>query len=453
MRLPALDLDVDRIDARTPEDRDRYVDLVRVAAILMVVLGHWLVGVVEVRDGAVVVDRLIAIVPETQPLTWLFQVLPLFFLVGGAVNAGSWLRAREGGEVWAVWLRRRARRLLGPLLPLLALWLPLTAVLRLTPVPEGWIAAAVDNALLPVWFLAVYVLAVALVPVTWALHRRFGVGVLVGLLAATALVDVLVRAGLPLVGSVNYLLVWGGAHQVGYLWHDGRLPRGPAATLGLAGGGAAAMAALLTVGGYPVAMVAPGRGIPDNTDPPSLALWALLAVQLGVVLALRGPLERRLRRPRVWAPVVLLGSVTMTIFLWHMTAAVLVAAAVHPTGLWPETATIDAGWWALRPVWLLLCTVVLALLVLMFRRFEEVADPVPRPGRLRPVVGLVATVVGLALVMTGGVYEPDRTGGLPLGALGVLAIGLGHLGVLRPRPEGGEDADQDADQEDRDRAG
>jgi peptidoglycan/LPS O-acetylase OafA/YrhL len=435
MRLPALDLDVDQINARTPEDRDRYVDLLRVTAIVLVVLGHWLVGVVEVRDGAVVVDRLIAIVPETRPLTWVFQVLPLFFLVGGAVNAGSWLRAQDEGEVWAVWLRRRARRLLGPLLPLLALWLPLTALLRLTPVPEGWIAAAVDNALLPVWFLAVYVLAVALVPASWALHRRFGLGVVVGLVAATAVIDVLVRADVPLVGYANYLLVWGGAHQVGYLWHDDRLPRRPAATLGLAGGGAAAMAMLLTVGGYPVAMVAPGQGVPDNTDPPTLALWALLAAQLGLVLALRPPLEQRLQRPRFWAPVVLLGSVTMTVFLWHMTAAVLVAAAIHPTGLWPRTATIDVTWWALRPVWLLLCTAALAVLVAMFRRFEEMADPVPQPGRLRAIVGLVATVTGLALVLTGGVYEPDRTAGLPLGALGLLVIGLGHLGVLRPRSD------------------
>jgi hypothetical protein len=225
MRLPSLD--ADRIEARTPADRDRYADLLRLTAIVVVVLGHWLVGVIRTQDGAIQIDRLIAVVPATQPLTWLFQVMPLFFLIGGAVNAGSWCRAQERGEPWAVWLRRRSRRLLRPLLPVLALWLPLTVVLRATPVPEGWVAAAIDNALLPVWFLAVYLLAIALVPVTWALHRRFGLGVLVAAVVATGLVDVLHRAEVPVVGFANYLLVWAGAHQVGYLWYEDRLPRAP----------------------------------------------------------------------------------------------------------------------------------------------------------------------------------------------------------------------------------
>jgi fucose 4-O-acetylase-like acetyltransferase len=438
MRLPSLD--PDRIDARTPADRDRYADLLRLTAIVVVVLGHWLVGVIRTQDGAIQIDRLIAVVPATQPLTWLFQVMPLFFLIGGAVNAGSWCRAEERGEPWAVWLRRRSRRLLRPLLPVLALWLPLTVVLRATPVPEGWVAAAIDNALLPVWFLAVYLLAIALVPVTWALHRRFGLGVLVAAVVATALVDLLHRAGVPVVGFVNYLLVWAGAHQVGYLWYDDRLPRTRRSALGLTAAGVAALGLLLTAGGYPVAMVAPGQGLPNNADPPTLAMWALLTVQLGLVTLLRRPAERWLRRPRVWAPVVLGGTVTMTVFLWHMTALVLVAAATHPTGLWPEAVTIDATWWALRPVWLLLCGVTLAGLVLVFRQFEDVADPIPRAGRLRALVGLAATVTGLGLVLTGGVYEPDRTGGLPLGPLGLLLVGLGALGTLRPRPDASADA-------------
>jgi peptidoglycan/LPS O-acetylase OafA/YrhL len=445
--LRSLLPDADRIDARTPADRDRYVDLLRLSSILLVVLGHWLVGVVEVRDGAVEVGRLIAIVPETQPLTWVFQVMPLFFLVGGAVNAGSWERAREAGTVWTVWLRRRARRLLGPLVALLALWLPLTVVLQLLDVPEGWVAEAIDNALLPVWFLAVYLLAIALVPLTWRLHRAAGVWVLVVMVALTGVIDQLHRAEVPAVGFANYLLVWAGAHQVGYLWYDRRLPTAPGPAAAVALGGAAAMTALLTVGGYPVAMVAPGGGWPDNSDPPSLAMWALLVTQLGIVLTLRRPVERWLSRPRVWAPVVLGGSVTMTVFLWHMTALVLVAAATHPTGLWPETATIDGTWWALRPLWIGLCTLALIGLVAVFRRFEEVADPVPREGRLRALIGLAATVTGIGLIMTGGVYEPDRTGGLPLGALGLLAIGLGQLGVLNPRPDAARDdaSDDDSD--------
>lgn len=37
-----------RVEEQTPTKRDRYLDFLRVAAILMVVLGHWVVRVVRV---------------------------------------------------------------------------------------------------------------------------------------------------------------------------------------------------------------------------------------------------------------------------------------------------------------------------------------------------------------------------------------------------------------------
>lgn len=89
---------------------------------------------------------------------------------------------------------------------------------------------------------------------------------------------------------------------------------------------------------------------------------------------------------------------------------------------------------------MLRCGAALTRLVAVFRRFEDVADPIPRAARLRALAGLAATVTGLGLVLTGGVDEADRTGGLPLGPLGLLLVGLGALGVLRPRPAAAGDA-------------
>jgi hypothetical protein len=421
------------IAARTPADRDRVVDLVRLAAVVAVVLGHWLVAVVLVRDGELVTGRLLDVVPETQLLTYLFQVMPLFFLVGGAVNLGSWSRAQAQGETWPVWVRRRSRRLLGPLLPLLGLWVPAAVLLGRVGVPEEEVSLATTTAFLPVWFLAVYLLAIALVPITAALHRRFGAWVVAAAIVGTGVVDATIGdTQVPLLDHLNYLLVWAGIHQVGYLWYDDRLPHRPGAALGLVTVGAGGIVVLVAGLGYPLSMIALETNGGDNMDPPTLVLWALTSVQLGVLLAARPRLEGWLRRPRVWAPIVTGGGVIMTVFLWHMTALIVAAALTHPTGLWPGTDRIDAVWWGMRPVWLAVCALVLAGLVAVFQRFEQVRDPVPRHARIRTVAGLVATVGGLFLLLTGGIYTPQEPGDLPLGALGLLLLGIASLGVLRP---------------------
>ena len=73
-----------------PPERNRYVDFLRGLSILAVVVGHWLVAAPYV-DGAgdVVGGNLLGIIPWTQWLTWVFQVMPLFFLVGGFSNGVS----------------------------------------------------------------------------------------------------------------------------------------------------------------------------------------------------------------------------------------------------------------------------------------------------------------------------------------------------------------------------
>ena len=64
----------------------------------------------------------IAVIPWTRWLTWLFQVMPVFFLVGGYVNALGWQSARRRHENYTAWLARRLQRLVLPVLPVLAAW-------------------------------------------------------------------------------------------------------------------------------------------------------------------------------------------------------------------------------------------------------------------------------------------------------------------------------------------
>lgn len=71
------------ISRQTPATRNRYADALRVIAILVVVYGHWLLAVISVRDGQLEGVNLLTLQPSTHWLTWVFQVMPLFFWVGG----------------------------------------------------------------------------------------------------------------------------------------------------------------------------------------------------------------------------------------------------------------------------------------------------------------------------------------------------------------------------------
>ncbi len=74
-----------RIDAATPVDRDRSVDALRAAAILGVVLGHWLVTALVADGGGLHAASPLRDMPWLAPVSWLFQTLAVFFLVGGHV--------------------------------------------------------------------------------------------------------------------------------------------------------------------------------------------------------------------------------------------------------------------------------------------------------------------------------------------------------------------------------
>lgn len=431
----------EEIDARTPPDRYRYADLLRVASILVVVFGHWLLLVVTVREGKVSYETMLDHVPWTRWLTWVFQVMPVFFMVGGYANALSLDSASRKGTRGTDWVRARALRLYWPLLPLLAVWLVLALALVALGTPTDLVDLSTQVVLVPAWFLAAYLAVVSLAPITHAWHRRWGWGALATLMALAVAADVLNRfLDVPYVGWTTYLWVWAAVHQVGYFWQEGRLPRGTSARLGLAAVGYAALAALVFGAGYNLAMVG-GAGTGENagqtnTTPPSLALLALAAGQLGLLLAAEGPLSRLAHRPRVWAGVVTMGATIMTVYLWHMSAMVAVAAAAFPTGLWPPMDPTDAAFWLTRPLWFGALLVVLSVLVVAFRRFEHAPDAAPtslagRAGRLKAALGVLATCAGLAMLVLGGLYSDKGPLGVPIVPIALFVAGLVALGVIR----------------------
>lgn len=108
----------------------------------------------------------------------------------------------------------------------------------------------------------------------------------------------------------------------------------------------------------------------SNTNPPTVVIIALTLWQLGLVMLLRARLTRWLSRRRVWAVVIGLNAVIMTMFLWHQTAMLLVVGALYPLGF-PQPQAGTAGWWALRPVWLIALALALSVLVMSLGRFER----------------------------------------------------------------------------------
>jgi fucose 4-O-acetylase-like acetyltransferase len=419
---------------RTPPDRDRVIDLLRVGSILVVVAGHWLLAVVTVQDGRIVGDNLLALVPSTQWLTWLFQVMPVFFLVGGAVNGRGWAAASRAGTPPAAWIERRALRLLRPVAPLLVVWSVLLVLLDAAGVGGDLLRLGGQFVLTPVWFLAVYLGVVALVPLTHALHRRSPLGTLAGFLLLAVGADIARRAGVAWVGWTSYLWVWGGVHQLGVVWgeHGTRWrPRSGLLVLVVCLGGLLVATGLL---GYPRSMVGVPGAVATNNTPPTIALLLLAGVQFGGVVASRPALARWLQRPAAWTAVTLVGRRALTLFLWHQTALVAVVGATVATRVWPATERVDATWWATRPAWFAVLGGMLALLVVLMGRFEVGGPPqvtVRRGALLRVGTGVAATVTGLSWLTLVGPYDPSARMPLRVVPLALVAGGMLALGVVR----------------------
>lgn len=349
-------------------ERNRVVDLVRAVALLVVVLGHWTLAIAELRGGRLRTAHLLAEVPQAQWATLFGQVMPLFFVVGGYANAASLASARRTGTSPTRWIRQRAVRLLLPVLPLAVVWTAVLAIM--TPLFGSGAVDAARAAFVPLWFLGVYLLVIALAPLTLRLHERFGWRVPVVLFVGAALVEVAQRAGVPVLGWSGFLLVWGGLHQLGYAWFDGDMRPGRRAVLLLAGG-AAALAVLIATDVEPLSMIAVPGAARGNTSPPTAAIVALGLAQTGALLLVQTRLARWLARPRVWTAVRVAGATSMTVYLWHMTVLVLVVLGLVLTGVFPAAAVGSWAWWGLRPVWLAALVAVLVPVVMLVLPLER----------------------------------------------------------------------------------
>ncbi|MET7935050.1 acyltransferase [Streptomyces sp. NPDC005322] len=361
-----------RIDSATPPDRDRAVDALRAVAILGVVLGHWLVTALVVDGGTVRCASPLRYLPQLAPLSWAFQTLAVFFLVGGQMGARSHACAHARGIPYRRWLGARMGRLFRPVAAVAVVWTVAAGALIASGAGLLTVHTLLRLVLSPLWFLLVFAGLTAATPLVARLHPLWP-------LAVVLYVD-LARFGFggpSWLGWINVAAGWLVPYCLGAAWARGEL-RGRRAGWVLLTGGGVVTAGLVAFGGYPASMVGvPGAPV-SNLNPPTLAAVTFGLAQCGAALLLLGPLRRVLVRPALWAAVALVNLSAMTVFLWHQTAMMAVTA----TGLFAgrplpglHTVPDGTGWVLARTAWLPVFAAALLVCRAVFRRYEEGRPP------------------------------------------------------------------------------
>jgi len=410
----------------TPASRNRAVDLYRAVAILFVVLGHWLLVAPVIRGGELELSILLAEQPWTQYATWLFQVMPVFFFVGGFSNSLSWESARRDPEKKRIWASTRLARLLKPTVPLVLLWAVLAFIAKAFGVDNTTIKNISQAALVPIWFLAVYIVITVVVPLTVALWDKIGFASVLLFAAGAVVVDVIAFGfDQQWLRWSNYGFVWLAVHQLGYWWRRTERPKTWA--IGFLALGLAWLYVLIAHLGFPVSMVSvPGEEF-SNTRPPTTAMMAVGWVQIGVILLISDWAQRWLLNPRPWSWVIVMNQMIMSVYLWHMTAMIAViglAMALGGVGLSMEPGTGE--WWSFRPIWLVIFAAMLAPFLAIFLRFESGsrAASSAQPGPWQAIPGAIVTCGGLIMMALSGVGADS-----PIG-VNWIAIAMVLVGVV-----------------------
>lgn len=331
-------------------DRDPYVDFLRAFSLVVVVVWHWVFTILVISEDSVAPLNPIGFLRGMWAMTWILQVMPVFFFVGGFAHR----RAFDDYEIGTSrrFLARRMRRLLPPVLGLAAVWIGIGLVLQAVFDPAwGW--QAVILVLSPLWFIIVYLVLVAIAPIAIRAHWRWGELVVVWLLGLAAVLDVLrFTHGQGWAAWANFLVIWGLAHQLGFFYD--RFVQAPRRTgWALAWGGLFALLALTNMGFYPRSMVGvPGERF-SNMGPPTLAIVALTILQIGVVLLVRSFVVDRLATHRRWQRMsVWVNANSMGLYLFHTTGMALVVAALYLAFDYLPPGEPTIGWWLTRPVWI-----------------------------------------------------------------------------------------------------
>lgn len=305
------------VAALTPADRDRALDVIRIVALIVVMVGHTLVSTSMICDHGLIWDNVLTNSNwnRYRALSWIFQIMPLFFFAGAAGCVTSW----QPGTNWGSWLMKRCTRLFRPVFYYLGFWAVTLIALNLL-LPQHIYEPIAGVSIEQLWFLGAYVLVLAAIPVlsriTTTGRLAAGVASVYGLILS---IDV-VRLHWPIAAELGYLNfgVWLIPAMFGIAYRrqllTGRRAVGTAVAL------FAVDLALLRWGPYEPSMINFGNRYLSNTRPPSLLLAGHAIIMSALAIVAIPAINRWARRPRVWWMTVIGNSGVMTLYLWHIPA-------------------------------------------------------------------------------------------------------------------------------------
>lgn len=381
-------------------ERDTGIDFVRALCVIGVVTLHALMVGVTVTSTAPQFVNASEGSWWIIPLSWVFQVMPLFFMIGGFAGYTSYLRGRQRGHTPAEFVAARIHRLLLPAVVTIAVvGTALTLLLANGLAPE-LVTIAGYRFSQPLWFLGVFLLCQTLLPALVTAHQRapwLTIGVLV---TAAASVDALrISSGIEGIGFLNLAFVWLALQQLGFFLADGRISSLARRTqMGL---GLAAVAAL-------VLSIVLGVHSPDliaNINPPTTALLLVGVAHTMLISLLRERLIvwSRLRIPRTVSEFVTPRA--MTIYLWHMSVLLALAGASAVFAIVTGIALPDPsslGWWVTRPAWLFAVMVLVTGIAMLLSRVEARRSPVATRSNGRLVVSTLLGGVAIVIILVSG---------------------------------------------------
>ena len=418
------------VEASTSATRDRAIDVIRIVALAGVVVGHTVMATSTLRDGVFIWSNLLTASPVFQALTWVFQIMPLFFFAGVAACIDSW----TPGTSWGNWLMRRCTRLYRPVFYYLAFWWVALAVLSAV-LPEHVYEPVAGISIQLLWFLGAYVLVLAAVPLLARITTtgRF-VFAVAAAYACVAVVDAIrINGGWSTLGYLN-MIAWVIPGMFGVAYRRRLLAGRAALTLGTVM--FAINVALLVLGPYELSLVGIDTQQLKNMTPPSLLLAGHAIMMCAFAIAAAPAIIRWAQRPRVWWLAAIGNSGAMTLYLWHIPPLLAIHLVFDYIG-YPRFDTSAPGFIALSVVQLLIMGVLVAMVFVTLRPLEN--DPLPlwdggfvsTPGGRSAAVGALLCVAGAATLASVGWGLKDQ--GLYCVAAMVIALFAARLLASDPQ--------------------